>query len=63
VPRTLTFVPIDFERETLAGGLAAAGFDPGRRTFFTWLGVVPYLTEQAVLSTSASSPAFRAAPT
>ena len=51
VPRTLTFVPIDFERETLAGGLAAAGFDPGRRTFFTWLGVVPYLTEQAVLST------------
>jgi methyltransferase (TIGR00027 family) len=51
VPRTLTFVPIDFERETLAGGLAAAGFDPGPQTFFTWLGVAPYLTERAVFST------------
>jgi len=51
VPGTLTFVPIDFEREILADGLAAAGFDPGRQTFFTWLGVVPYLTERAVSST------------
>jgi len=51
VPRSLAFVPVDFERDTLAGGLAAAGFDPARRTFFTWLGVVPYLTEQAVFST------------
>ncbi len=51
LPRTLTFAPIDFERETLAGGLAAAGFDPAKQSFFTWLGVVPYLTEQAVFST------------
>jgi methyltransferase (TIGR00027 family) len=51
VPGTLTFVPIDFEREILADGLAAAGFEPTQQTFFTWLGVVPYLTEQAVLST------------
>jgi methyltransferase (TIGR00027 family) len=51
VPATLRFVPIDFERETLADGLAAAGFDPAQQTFFTWLGVVPYLTEQAVFST------------
>jgi len=51
VPSMLTFVPIDFEREILADGLAAAGFDPAQQTFFTWLGVVPYLTEQAVLST------------
>jgi methyltransferase (TIGR00027 family) len=53
VPGTLTFVPVDFERESLADGLAAAGFDPTRQTFFTWLGVVPYLTEQAALSTLA----------
>ncbi|HEY1204331.1 MAG TPA: class I SAM-dependent methyltransferase [Bryobacteraceae bacterium] len=32
---------IGFERETLAEGLAAAGFDPSAWTFFTWLGVVP----------------------
>jgi methyltransferase (TIGR00027 family) len=53
VPRALTFAPVDFERETLADGLAAAGFDPARQTFFTWLGVVPYLTEQVVFSTLA----------
>jgi methyltransferase (TIGR00027 family) len=51
VPGWLTFAPVDFERETLAGGLAAAGFDPSRETFFTWLGVVPYLTPEAVWNT------------
>jgi len=51
LPSTLTFAPVDFERETLADGLAAAGFDIAERSFFTWLGVVPYLTEQAVFST------------
>jgi methyltransferase (TIGR00027 family) len=50
-PASLTFAPVDFERETVADGLAAAGFDPQQQTFFTWLGVVPYLTEQAVWST------------
>jgi len=50
-PRALTFAPVDFEREHLAGGLNAAGFDPTVQTFFTWLGVVPYLTEEAVFST------------
>src|SRR5580700_5663028 len=51
LPDCLTFAPIDFERETLAGGLAGAGFDAAQQTFFTWLGVVPYLTEEAVWST------------
>lgn len=51
LPHALTFAPVDFERETLADGLAAAGFDPAKQAFFTWLGVVPYLTEQAVFST------------
>jgi methyltransferase (TIGR00027 family) len=50
-PAALRFVPVDFERETLADGLGAAGFDPARQTFFSWLGVVPYLTEQAVFAT------------
>jgi len=31
--------------------LVAAGFDPAQRSFFTWLGVVPYLTEEAVFVT------------
>jgi methyltransferase (TIGR00027 family) len=52
-PPTLTFVAVDFERETLANALASAGFDPAQRSFFSWLGVVPYLTEQAVFATLA----------
>ena len=51
VPAHVTFAPVDFERETLAGGLAAAGLDASRPAFFTWLGVVPYLTEPAVVAT------------
>jgi methyltransferase (TIGR00027 family) len=51
IPNSLTFAPIDFEHQTLAEGLAAAGFDLSQQTFFTWLGVVPYLTEEAVWST------------
>ena len=51
VPGALTFAPVDFERDTLADGLAAAGFDPHQQTFFTWLGVTPYLTESAVFAT------------
>jgi methyltransferase (TIGR00027 family) len=50
IPGNLTFVPLDFERESLPD-LAVPGFDPGVKTFFTWLGVVPYLTEEAILST------------
>ena len=34
----LTFAPVDFERDTLADGLTAVGFDPTQQTFFTWLG-------------------------
>ncbi len=51
IPGSLTFVPVDLERRSLGDALAAVGFDPARPTFFTWLGVVPYLTEQAVLAT------------
>jgi methyltransferase (TIGR00027 family) len=51
IPAWLTFAPIDFECESLPEGLAAAGFDPTQQTFFTWLGVVPYLTEEAIWQT------------
>jgi methyltransferase (TIGR00027 family) len=53
LPSSLTFVPVDFERETLAERLATAGFDRAQQTFFTWLGVVPYLNQDAVWSTLA----------
>src|ERR1700722_9987226 len=51
VPRNLTFVPVDFERQTLPTQLLAAGFDSTAPTFFAWLGVVPYLTLEAFRST------------
>jgi methyltransferase (TIGR00027 family) len=50
LPGSLAFVPVDFERTTLAEGLAAAGFDRASQTFFTWLGVVPYLPMRPVWS-------------
>ena len=50
-PASLTFVPVDFECETLADGLAAAGFDSTQQAFFSWLGVVPYLTDAAIFAT------------
>ena len=51
VPGTLTFAPVDFERESLADGLARAGFRRDQPAFFQWLGVVPYLTRDAISST------------
>jgi methyltransferase (TIGR00027 family) len=51
LPGWLTFVPVDFESERLQERLAEAGFDPAQPTFFTWLGVVPYLTGEAVWAT------------
>jgi len=48
IPASLTFAPVDFERQSLADGLAAAGFHADRPAFFQWLGVVPYLSRDAV---------------
>lgn len=50
-PANLTFVPLDFEHHTLAASLAEAGMDTTRPAFFSWLGVVPYLTLPAFRST------------
>ncbi|MFI6996065.1 class I SAM-dependent methyltransferase [Nocardia sp. NPDC050175] len=51
IPDSLTFAPIDFETETLATGLASAGFARDRPAAFVWLGVVMYLTRDAIQST------------
>ncbi len=49
----LTYVPIDFERQTLHEGLAASGFAFDVPAMFAWLGVVPYLSEEAIDATLA----------
>ncbi|WP_083931305.1 class I SAM-dependent methyltransferase [Kaistia granuli] len=51
VPDNVTFVPVDFATEHLDQKLLEAGLDPGVPAFFSWLGVAPYLTEAAILST------------
>jgi methyltransferase (TIGR00027 family) len=45
------FVPVDFEAEPLQDALHTAGFDWGQPALFSWTGVAPYLTAQAVEST------------
>ncbi len=51
IPDSLTFAPIDFEKQTLAEGLRQAGFKSGEPAFFSLLGVVIYLTKAAVMET------------
>jgi methyltransferase (TIGR00027 family) len=59
--RELAYVTVDFERESLAEALRAAGHQPEQRTAWVWEGVVMYLSEAALRSSlraiaSASSP-------
>ena len=48
LPPWLIFVPVDFERDDVGDKLGTAGFQQNSPAFFTWLGVVPYLTEDAI---------------
>jgi methyltransferase (TIGR00027 family) len=48
LPPWLILVPVDFERDDVGEKLVAAGFQPNSPAFFTWLGVVPYLTQDAI---------------
>src|SRR5690348_648102 len=47
-PPWLILVPVDFERDGVGEKLVAAGFQQNSPAFFTWLGVVPYLTQDAI---------------
>ncbi|HWG20996.1 MAG TPA: SAM-dependent methyltransferase [Terracidiphilus sp.] len=51
LPPNLTFVPLDLEHKAPLESLADAGLDVGVPAFFSWLGVVPYLTLDAFRST------------
>ncbi len=47
----VTFVPIDFERQTLGEALAQPPFSSELPTFCSWLGAIPYLSREAVFET------------
>jgi methyltransferase (TIGR00027 family) len=51
LPENLVFAPVDFERGTLAQGLADAGFRSDQPACFSWLGVTMYLTDAAIMGT------------
>jgi methyltransferase (TIGR00027 family) len=47
-PAHVTYVPIDFNQQTLAERLFESGYDERRKTLFIWQGVTQYLTPAAV---------------
>src|SRR5262245_12011930 len=49
-PASLTFVPVDFETQSLPEQLLAAGLREDEPAFFSWLGVTMYLTRDAVVN-------------
>jgi methyltransferase (TIGR00027 family) len=51
VPHNLTFVAVDFVHQALPDALIQAAFNMQIPAFFSWLGVVPYLSLEAFRST------------
>jgi len=51
IPMNLFFTPADLESETIGEALGRQPFDPGRPCFISWLGVMVYLSMEAVDAT------------
>ena len=47
IPEAVELVPVDFERTSLDTVLSETRFDPAVPAFFSWMGVVGYLTHEA----------------
>jgi len=50
LPLSLTFVPTDFEEQTLGSALERSGFQPAEISFFSWLGISAYLSAEAAMA-------------
>ncbi len=53
LPEQVTFVPIDFDTQSLEAVFIGTAFDPSRPVLFVWEGVTQYLSEEAVRRTLA----------
>jgi methyltransferase (TIGR00027 family) len=53
LPAHVTFVPLDFNTQSLGEGLLAGGYDEHGKTLFIWQGVTYFLTAEGVDSTLA----------
>ena len=51
IPASVTFVPVDFTKQPLSGELTHSAFRTTEPAFFSWLGVVPYLSRDAAMGT------------
>lgn len=51
IPEHVTYVPVDFNTQTLEARLLESGYGPQRKTLFIWQGVIMYLTQEAVDAT------------
>ncbi len=51
IPPSVSHVPVNFAKQDLASELARSSFRATEPAFFSWLGVVPYLTRDAALGT------------
>lgn len=54
LPANVEFVPIDFEKQSIADALARSSFRQEQAAFFSWLGTTHYLEPQTTLHTLAS---------
>ena len=57
---SVTFVPVDFARDSLRDRLGQAGFDFARPAFGSWLGVTMYLERSAIEQTLTVAGGFAA---
>lgn len=48
IPDNLHYAAVDFSRDNLKEKLLNAGFNPSKKTFFSWLGVSYYLSESQI---------------
>lgn len=53
LPEQVTFIPIDFDLQSLDSVFVATSFDPSRPAVFIWEAVTQYITEDAVRRTLA----------
>ncbi|EDN67111.1 conserved hypothetical protein [Beggiatoa sp. PS] len=53
IPKQVTFVPINFNQESLTDTLEKAGYQPHQKSLFIWEGVSYYLKEESVDTTLA----------
>ncbi len=51
LPENVTYIPIDFDSQTLEAVFAGTTFEPASRAVFIWEGVTQYITEEAVRQT------------